>query len=523
MAEGRHHYQASNLAGDLIAGVTLWAVFAAQALAYARLAHATAAAGLVTAIAGAGIYSLLGSSRRISIGPAGGIAAMVGAAVVSIPAARLPASLMVLTLLVAGFLFVAGIARISFLQRLFPAPVFVGYIAGTGVTIMIGQAKDLVSSGRLALLVGLAATATVLALRRFAPKLPGPFVVLLAATLASVALGLGRHGVPVIGSSLGHFGALTLPTGLVWSDVKSLLGPAASLALVVYVDALANGDMLAAKGDPPLAPRREYFALGATSLLAGVWGGFVAGCSTSRSLVGIRAGEKTRLAGVVAAALLLLTALSVVRFLQPMPLVALAGVVLVAAVDLINVQRLREFWRLRRADFWIAAAAGAGVVFAGMLKGVAIGVAVALAEALRRAMYPERSLFTARLGQDRFYEPFTAEAIRAARDPLVYRFGAGLFFGNADVFVRDMRDIAAAARGRIHTVLVNADALGIPDATARDALLKAQDELAQVGIRLVFGNVRAALRGALTEQSAFTLIDEREYVACLRRLHPVTP
>ena len=267
MAE-RRRYPASNLPGDLIAGVTLWAVFAAQALAYARLAHATPAAGLVTAIAGAGIYGLFGSSRRISIGPAGGIAAMVGAAVVSIPSAKLPASLAALTLLAAGFLFAAGIARMSFLQRLFPAPVFVGYIAGTGLTIMIGQAKDLVSSGRLALLVGLAAIATVLALRRFAPKLPGPFVVLLAATLASVALGLGRHGVPVIGSSLGHFGALTLPTGLAWSDVKSSLGPrqpgAGRLCRRAGQRRHAGGRAIRR-----WYRAREYFALGATSLLAG--------------------------------------------------------------------------------------------------------------------------------------------------------------------------------------------------------------------------------------------------------------
>ena len=180
------------------------------------------------------------------------------------------------------------------------------------------------------------------------------------------------------------------------------------MALVVYVDALANGDMLAAKGDPPLQPARASTSRSAPPACSpACWGGFVAGCSTSRSLVGIRAGEKSQLAGLIAAALLLLTALSVVRFLQPMPLAALAGVVLVAATDLVNVERLREFWRLRRADFWIAVAAGAGVVFAGMLKGVVIGVGVALAEALRRAMYPDRSLFTARLGKERFYEPFT--------------------------------------------------------------------------------------------------------------------
>ena len=60
-----------------------------------------------------------------------------------------------------------------------------------------------------------------------------------------------------------------------------------------------------------------------------------------------------------------------------------------------------------------------------------------------------------------------------------YRFGAPLFFGNADVFRNDMRRIAEAADGKLHTVVINADALGIPDATAHEALLRAQRVLAE--------------------------------------------
>jgi len=117
-------YQPGDLPRDLIAGLTLWAVFAAQGLAYSRLAHATPAAGLATGVAGALIYTLLGSSRRISIGPAGGIAAIVGSAVAGAPAGRL--GLWLLLLMVAGVQLVAGLLRISFLTRLFPTPVFVG-------------------------------------------------------------------------------------------------------------------------------------------------------------------------------------------------------------------------------------------------------------------------------------------------------------------------------------------------------------------------------------------------------------
>jgi SulP family sulfate permease len=508
-------YPIAYLAPDVIAGLTLWAVFAAQALAYSRLAHASATAGLVTAIAGALVYTLLGSSRRISIGPAGGIAAIVGAAVAGVPAEQLGPALALLTLMTGGFLCLGGLLRLSFVTRLFPTPVFVGYLAGTGITIMIGQGRELLAGG-LTLGIGLAAIFGVLLLKRVAPRVPGPFVVLALATVASVVLDLAGMGVPVIGTSLGHFSAPSLPHDVSWSLVRAMIPPALGLALIVFVDAQANAGMLAQRDDPPVSPRRDYLALGATSLVSGLVGGFVAGTSSSRSIVGIRAGEKTRLAGLVAGVLLVLTALSVVRFLEPMPLPALAGVVFVAAIGLIDVRRIGAFFRLRRADFWIACLAGAAVVFVGMVEGIVVGVAAALVEAFRRAMYPNRSIVSGRVA-DRYYEPFTDEVIEASQPTLVYRFGAGLFFGNAEAFLDDMRRIAHHANPALRSVVVNADALGVPDATAKDFLVTARTELERRGIALVFGNVRRAVREALERIGGFAIIDEQQFLATVRQ------
>ncbi len=165
---------------DAIAGLTLWAVFAAHSLAYSQLAHATVSAGLATAIAGALIYAALGTSRHTSMGPAGGIAAIVGAGVAGVPAATLDSSLAALTLMTGGILVVAGLARISFLPRLFPVPVFVGYLAGTGVTIIVGQVRGLVGTGSLAIAIGIASGLGVLVLKR-------------------IAIGVATIGFPLIG------------------------------------------------------------------------------------------------------------------------------------------------------------------------------------------------------------------------------------------------------------------------------------------------------------------------------------
>ena len=68
---------------------------------------------------------------------------------------------------------------------------FVGYIAGTGLTIIIGQSRDSLAAGHLGMMVGVSAMVLTLLLKKLAPRVPGPFVVLLTATIASVVLQLG--------------------------------------------------------------------------------------------------------------------------------------------------------------------------------------------------------------------------------------------------------------------------------------------------------------------------------------------
>ena len=80
-----------------------------------------------------------------------------------------------------------------------------------------------------------------------------------------------------------------------------------------------------------------------------------------------------------------------------------------------------------------------------------------------------------------------------------------------------MRQIAQLAGPSLHTVVINADSIGIPDVTARDALITAQSALEKRGIRLVFGNVRAAQREPLA-RGGFTIIEESQFLATIREI-----
>jgi MFS superfamily sulfate permease-like transporter len=148
-------------------------------------------------------------------------------------------------------------------------------------------------------------------------------------------------------------------------------------------------------------------------------------------------------------------------------------------------------------------------------------VIAALAEAFRRAMEPSRTILSPAAGE-RSYEPYRPAAVAVSEGIAIYRFGAPLFFGNADVFLDDMRELARSADASLHTLVVNADALCAPDATARDALQRSQDLLSRRGIRLVFGNARAPLREALGRAGSFTVIDEREFIADLKKARKIS-
>ena len=134
-----------------------------------------------------------------------------------------------------------------------------------------------------------------------------------------------------------------------------------------------------------------------------------------------------------------------------------------------------------------------------MVQGVVVGVAAALIEAFWRAMQPHWSLIARQAG-DRMYEPFTVDAVK-----------------------RPTICSSIASAPGCHTVVVNADALGVPDASARECLDKARRELEASGIRLAFGNVRADLRAALKKIGAFTVLDEGEFVADLRKVRSDRP
>jgi sulfate permease, SulP family len=141
-----HGYRREWLRGDLIAGLTVWAVLVPEALAYASIAGVSPVVGLYAAPGALIFYAAFGSSRHLVTGPMSATAALSAAIVATYATAgsgkftTMTAALAISAGLVA---LIAGLLRLGFLASFISEPVMKGFIVGLALTIIAGQLPKL--------------------------------------------------------------------------------------------------------------------------------------------------------------------------------------------------------------------------------------------------------------------------------------------------------------------------------------------------------------------------------------------
>ena len=135
------------LSGDLIAGLTVWAVLVPEALAYATIAGVPPVVGLYAAPGALILYAVFGSSRHLIIGPMSATAALSAAVVGAVRDAGTRARSSTLTAalaVTAGMIgVIAGLLRLGFVANFISEPVLKGFIVGLALTIIAGQLPKL--------------------------------------------------------------------------------------------------------------------------------------------------------------------------------------------------------------------------------------------------------------------------------------------------------------------------------------------------------------------------------------------
>ena len=530
-------YDAGWLRGDVIAGLTVWAVLVPEALAYASIAGVSPVIGLYAAPGALLLYAAFGSSRHLVVGPMSATAALSAAAVADVAtqgstgfAAHTVALALTTGLLALG----AGLLRLGFLASFISEPVLKGFIIGLALTIVVGQLPalfgvdkgsgdffeklwDLLASlGQTSvttLAVGLASLALVLGLRRFAPAVPGSLVAVLGGIAAVGLLDLDQHGVEIVGQIDSGLPALGAPE-VAAADYLELAAAAAGVMLVGFAEGLGAAKTYAARHHYEVDANRELLGLGAANLGSGLSSGMVVNGSLSKTAVNGGAGARSQVSGLVVAALTILTLLFLTGLFENLPEATLAAVVIAAVIELVDLPALTALYRIAtrqlrgiygiaaRPDFIAAVAALAGVLVFDTLPGLFIGVVVSLLLLLYRASRPHVAVLGQVPGMPGQYGDLQRHPENErAPGVVLLRVEGGLFFANADT-VRDAIGAHAAGPG-IRAVVLDAETAPFIDVSAARMLVLLTGDLRRSGVELVIardvGQVRDVLRRAETE------------------------
>jgi sulfate permease, SulP family len=422
-----------------------------------------------------------------------------------------------LAILIGVFFLLFGALRLGWVAAFIPTPVMRGFIEGLVCVTIIGQVphllgisgtpgdfftklwfvlKHLPDTGLATALTGLLSVALMLVLRRFAPRIPAALVVLVAATFFVSLLGGETRGVDVVGnlpSGLPHF----MVPNFDLTTLQELAPAALAIVLVGYAEALGAAKAAATQGGGNIDPNQELLAHGPANILSGLFGGFLAVGSLSKTSVAMVAGARTQVANIVAALLCFLTLILLTPLFRGIPHPALAAVVIAAMLHLSKRSYLGELFTRSRWEFCVAAIVIAGELTLGVLQGIALGVVLSLLLLIYRTAHTQGAVVGQLPGTEAYRDVHRHPDALTFPGLLIWRAGGNLFFASISHFNDGLKAALAASHPRATQVLLDADSVDFIDTSAADALLISIQELQNQGITFAFARVRDEVRESM--------------------------
>lgn len=387
-------YSLQTLRGDVFGGLTAAVVALPLALAFGVASGLGAIEGLYGAVAVGFLAAVFGGTKIVISGPTGPMAIAMAVIIANHAGNDIGHALTIVVL--AGIIqILLGLVRIGRLVSYTPYSVISGFMSGIGVIIMVIQTLPFMGlpvkeGGPLetirqwpqavqeldwsALTVAAVTLGVVLAWpRRFREVLPSAVAALIVGTLLSV---LWLSDIPVIGEVPTGLPELRMPD-LSAAGLLADLQPALTIALLGAIDTLLTALIADSMTRERHDPNRELVGQGLGNTLAGLVGGVPGAGATMGTVVNIRAGARTRVAGALCAVLLLAVTLGLGRYVESIPHAVLAGILIKVGWDIVDWRFITHLHRVQREHLLVMVVTLGLTVFADLVTAVVLGLVAA--------------------------------------------------------------------------------------------------------------------------------------------------
>jgi SulP family sulfate permease len=437
--------------GDLTGGLTAAVVALPLALAFAVASGVDPKAGLYTAIVAGIIAAVFGGSPVQITGPTGAMAVILVGIV-----AKYGIEKVWIAGVMAGIIQVAlGVAKLGRLVKFIPYPVTAGFTNGIAVIIFCGQLNNflglklprsehflpglwqtvthLEGLNWAAIALTTITIVTKLLWARMTTSIPASLVGLVLATAIATSFHLN---VPTIGSIPQSLPMLqSIPH---WNDfglIRELINPALALAALGSIESLlsavvADGMTVSEKHDSD----RELIGQGLANIVTPFFGGIPATGAIARTAVNVRAGGRTRLSGVIQGVAIAIIVLTLAPLAAQVPLAALAGILMVTSIRMIEWEAIGLLLRATYADFAVMMLTWMVTIFFDLVLAVEVGLIAAGALFIKRMS----ELNLGKIPETEAFPP--GIPLELSKQISVYRVDGPVFFGAAERFVTFLRD-----------------------------------------------------------------------------------
>jgi len=401
---------------DLLAGVAGALIALPQGVAFAAIAGMPIQYGLYTGMVPAIIAALFGSSWHLVSGPntAASIVMLSMLGVLAEPgSAEYVGLALTLTFMVGIIQLGLGLARMGVLVNFISPSVLVGFTAGAALLIMVSQVGHffgltlprsihsyetayvtllhLADMDPAVTAVGVLTVVTGLLCKRFLPWIPYMIPAMLVGGLVALGLdhwsGPGVLRIPMAGILPSSLPPLSAPSFSL-DTMRPLASAALAMTLFALTASASIGRSLATRSGQHLDGNQEFIGQGLSNIVGSFFSAYVATGSFNRSAANYAAGARTPMAAIFAGLLLMAVVIFVAPLGAYLPNAAMAGVLFLVAVDLVDTHHIQGIIRTSRSETAVLAVTFICTLAIGLEFAILSGVILSLVVYLARTSHP---------------------------------------------------------------------------------------------------------------------------------------
>ncbi len=521
--------------GDIIAGLVLAALGIPEVMGYTKISGTPVVTGLYTLLMPVVAFAIFSSSRHLVVAADSATAAILAAGLSQLSlfsSEQYVGMAGLVALVTAALLLIARIFRLGFLADFLSRTVLIGFLTGVGVQVALAQLPGLFgipSSGHgpigqitstlsglsqvhsLTVGISLAVLTTIVVFEKILPKFPGALVAVIAAVIASWAFDFASQGVAVVGpvpSGLPIFG---LPaTRSLTQDISSVLAISLSCCVVIIAQSAATSRAYAFRYNEPFHENIDLMGLAIANIAAGLSGTFVVNGSPTKTAIVDTAGGRSQWAQLTTAVIVLIVILFLTQPISYLPDAALAAIVFLIGLKLIDIKGLMNIFATHRPEFFLAVGTAATVVFVGVKEGILFAIALSLLLHVRHSYRPRSAVIA--LGDNNFWQPIPVRPGLVTEPGLiVYRFSRDLFYANVTHFSEEIQMLLKQAEEPVTCFILEARAIAEIDYSAYKTLQDLIKVLSQHPVTFMVSGLDPAVKAQFDRDGLTTLIGPHRF------------